>query len=426
MGIEEIYQLFKESAGVSTDTRNIKTDSLFFALKGDNFNGNNFAIKALEQGALFAIIDEELEINSAKLIRVENVLVALQDLATYHRQQFDIPVIGITGSNGKTTTKELISVVLGTSKKVHFTKGNFNNHLGVPLTLLEMPTDTEIAVIEMGANHLGEIANLCKIAQPNFGIITNIGKAHLEGFGGIEGVLRAKSELYHYIITNGETVFINSQDKVLNNMSKRFNNPIKYPAKGDFFTCDFAGANPFVVFRVDDKSYTTQLIGKYNFDNIAGALAIGSYFKIPLDKSIKAVCSYVPSNNRSQVIKGAFNNIILDAYNANPESVKVAIENFAAMEAPSKSVILGDMLELGADSRKEHEALGKLVSSKGFNAIFFCGKEIRSAVPKCLGSLYFSTKEELAAYLTENPVKDSSVLIKASRGIGLETLVDKL
>ena len=426
MVIKDIYQLFKESVGISTDTRKIKQGSLFFALKGDNFNGNKFAIQALEQGASFAIIDEEIESDSGKLILVENVLVTLQELATYHRKKFNIPVIGITGSNGKTTTKELITTVLSTSKKVHFTKGNFNNHLGVPLTLLEMPTDTEIAVIEMGANHIGEIADLCKIAQPNYGIITNIGKAHLEGFGGFEGVLRAKSELYQYIITNGETVFINSQDEVLNNMSKRFANPIKYPAKEDFFTCDFVGANPFVEFRVDNKSYTTQLIGKYNYDNIAGALAIGSYFKIPQEKAIEAVCNYVPTNNRSQVIKTELNTLILDAYNANPGSMKAAIENFSSMDVDSKIVILGDMLELGNDSRKEHEVLGKLVGSKGFNAVFFCGKEIRDAAPKCIGSFYFATKVELSKYLIENPIKGSTVLIKGSRGIGLETIVDKL
>ncbi len=426
MGIDTIYELFKQSTGVSTDTRKIKNGSLFFALKGDNFNGNNFATKALEQGASYAIIDEDIKETSDKLIRVDNVLKTLQELATYHRKQFNIPIIGITGSNGKTTTKELIAAVLAATKKVHFTKGNFNNHLGVPLTLLKMPADTEIAVIEMGANHIGEIANLCKIAQPNYGIITNIGKAHLEGFGGIEGVRKGKSELYQHIATQGKTVFINSQDVVLNSYSTLFNNPIKYPAKEDFFTCEFVGANPFVEFKIEGKQYTSQLIGKYNYDNIVGALAIGSYFKVPLAKAIEAVCNYEPTNNRSQVIKTDHNTLILDAYNANPDSMKAAIENFAAMEVNSKSVILGDMLELGEDSRKEHEDLGKLVGSMGFNAIFFCGKEIRSAAPKCIGSFYFATKKELSIYLSKNPLKDSTVLIKASRGIGLETLVDKL
>ncbi len=426
MKIEEIYALFIESAGVSTDTRKITKGSLFFALKGDNFNGNKFALKALEQGASYAIIDEKVDAVSDSLIQVTNALSTLQELANYHRNQFDIPIIGITGSNGKTTTKELISTVLAEKYKVHFTQGNFNNHLGVPLTLLAMPQNTEIAIIEMGANHIGEIANLCKIANPNYGIITNIGKAHLEGFGGVEGVLRAKSELYQHILSKGETVFINSQEEALNNMSKRFSNPIMYPNLGDFFECSFVGANPFVEFNVDGANHTTQLIGKYNFDNIATALAIGSYFKVPLPKAVNAVCNYIPGNNRSQIIKTSNNTLILDAYNANPGSMKAAIENFAGMEASSKSVILGDMLELGSDSQKEHEVLGHLVSSKQFNAIFFCGKEIRYAATKCLGSLYFATKKELATYLAENPLANTTVLMKASRSIGLETLVDIL
>lgn len=426
MGIETIYKLFLKSKGVTTDTRKIIKGALFFALKGENFNGNNYVIKALDQGAAFAIVDEDIEGSSDKVIRVGNVLKTLQDLANYHRNQFNIPVIGITGSNGKTTTKELIAAVLKTTYKVHYTAGNFNNHLGVPLTLLNMPTDTEMAVIEMGANHIGEIAELCQISNPNYGIITNIGKAHLEGFGSFEGVLRAKSELYQYILTNGKTVFINSQDDVLNNMSKRFSNPIKYPAKDDFFSCQFVGSNPFVEIKIDGNNHLTQLIGKYNYYNITGALTIGAYFKVPKAKAIDAICTYNPSNNRSQIVKTASNTLILDAYNANPGSMKAAVENFAAMKVDSKYVILGDMLELGEDSKKEHEVLGQLVGSKKFNGILFCGKHIKPATPKCLGSLYFATKEELATYLSANPIKDSTVLIKASRGIALETLVENL
>lgn len=426
MGVEKIYKLFLQSKGVSTDTRKITSGSIFFALKGDNFNGNTFATEALNQGASYAIIDEDIDKTSAQLIKVENVLKTLQQLATFHRKQFNIPVIGITGSNGKTTTKELIAAVLSTTKKVHYTKGNFNNHLGVPLTLLAMPMDTEIAVIEMGANHLGEIAELCEISQPNYGIITNIGKAHLEGFGSFEGVLRAKSELYQYILTKGKNVFINSNDDVLNNMSKRFSDPIKYPSKNDYFTCDFIAANPFVEFKIGSDNFLTKLIGSYNYDNIAGALTIGSFFNIPIELAVNAICQYIPSNNRSQIVETKHNTLILDAYNANPDSMKAAIENFASMDTSSKMVILGDMLELGENSKKEHEDLGRLVGSKNFNGIFYCGKEIRSAAPKSIGSLYFATKEELAKYLVENPLKGSTVLIKASRGIGLETLVDKL
>ncbi len=426
MIIEVIYKHFLASTGINTDTRKITDGAIFFALKGDNFNGNQFALGAIKQGASYAIVDVDVDGSTQNIIRVDNVLKTLQDLANYHREQFDIPVIAITGSNGKTTTKELITTVLATTKKVHFTKGNFNNHIGVPLTLLAMPLGTEIAVIEMGANHIGEIAALCKIANPNYGIITNIGKAHLEGFGGIEGVLKGKTELYQHVRAHGNSVFINSQDKVLNNMRKRFDNPIMYPAKGDFFTCEFMEGDSFVSFSINDTSYTTQLIGKYNFDNIASALTIGSYFKIPLPKAIEAVCNYVPTNNRSQVIKTAHNTLILDAYNANPDSMKAAIDNFASIKSSAKYVILGDMLELGDDSKKEHEALGKLVDSKRFDAIFFCGKEIKSAAPKCIGSFYFATKKELLMYLTENPIKGTTVLIKASRSIGLETLVEKL
>ncbi|MCF6359851.1 MAG: UDP-N-acetylmuramoyl-tripeptide--D-alanyl-D-alanine ligase [Cyclobacteriaceae bacterium] len=426
MGIKDIYKLFIKSTGVSTDTRNIKNGSLFFALKGETFNGNRFAYEAITQGAAYAIVDEDIDNSANTIIKVDNVLQTLQELSSHHRNQLDIPVIGITGSNGKTTTKELIASVLSTKFKVHFTQGNFNNHLGVPLTLLAMPQDTDIAVIEMGANHIGEIANLCKIANPNYGIITNIGKAHLEGFGGVEGVLRAKSELYQHILAHGETVFINSQDEVLNNMSKRFNNPIKYPRSGDFFECKYLGANPFVEFEIDGKAHSSRLIGKYNFDNIASALTIGFYFKVPLGKAVLAIKKYIPTNNRSQVIKTAKNTLILDAYNANPGSMQAAIENFAEMDAKSKSVILGDMLELGEDSAKEHELLGKLVGSKKFNAVLFCGTEIRKAAPKCIGSLYFKTKAELSDYLTANPLVKTTVLIKASRSIGLETLAKKL
>lgn len=426
MGIEELYERFVTSKGVSTDSRKITKESIFFALKGENFNGNQFAEQAIEEGANYAVVDEPVDNTSEKIIKVNNVLETLQQLANYHRNQFTIPVIGITGSNGKTTSKELIATVLGSALKVHYTQGNFNNHIGVPLTLLAMPKETEIAVIEMGANHIGEIAALCKIAEPTYGIITNIGKAHLEGFGGYEGVLRGKTELYDHVLQNGETVFINSQDSVLSNMAKRFKAPVMYPAASDFFTCSFVEASPYVVFEVDGASYTTQLIGKYNYNNIAGALTIGKYFKVPLQGAIEAVCNYVPSNNRSQVVKTKTNTLILDAYNANPGSMKASVENFAEMKAETKTVILGDMLELGVSSQEEHEAIGQLVYDKGFNSAFFCGKEMRNAARKCIGSMYFEKKEELAEYLKANPIKDSTVLIKASRGMGLETLVELL
>ncbi len=426
MQTEALYPLFLQSSGITTDTRNISKNQLFFALKGTHFNGNKFAQQALEQGALYAIVDEAPPEPHPNILQVKNVLTSLQQLARYHRNQFNIPVIGITGSNGKTTTKELIARVLSTRYKVHFTQGNFNNHIGVPLTLLAMPPQTEMAVIEMGANHIGEIAALCNIANPNYGLITNIGKAHLEGFGGIEGVLRGKTELYQHIKAHGKNVFINSTDTVLANMAKRFSHPILYPGKHDFVHLEYRQANPFVAFSYQSRNYTTHLTGNYNFANLAAALAIGLFFKVPASKALHAVCTYTPGNNRSQIVKTKNNTLILDAYNANPDSMKVAIENFASMDYAKKMVILGDMLELGNETPKEHAALGKLVCSKGFDGVFYCGKASKEAAKKCIGSLYFATKEELAQYLQKHPITKATVLMKASRGIGLETLVDYL
>jgi UDP-N-acetylmuramoyl-tripeptide--D-alanyl-D-alanine ligase len=427
MSIERIYKAFQASSGICTDTRKITPDCLFFALKGDNFNGNKYALEALKAGAKFAVVDEKIDDSNERVLLVDDALTCLQELAHHHRSKFSIPIIGITGSNGKTTTKELIREVLGEKYRVHATSGNFNNHIGVPLTLLSMPEDTEMAIVEMGANHVGEIAALCNIAAPTHGIITNIGKAHLEGFGGIEGVIRGKSELYHYLIQHDGVAFINSQNDILYNMSKRFDNPILYPSAGDFYHCTLLSAKPFVHLRSKTGLLiASQLIGEYNFENIASALCIGSYFDVPEASMKEAVEAYLPDNNRSQLIKTDSNLIILDAYNANPNSMSVAIDNLSNLTAEKKVAIIGDMLELGEDSVQEHYQIGQQLADLQLNNVFLCGPHSKSAKNACPEAIYFESKEELVDYLKLNRIDNSSILIKASRGMGLESLVTHL
>jgi UDP-N-acetylmuramoyl-tripeptide--D-alanyl-D-alanine ligase len=424
---EALYEKYLACAGVSTDTRSITPNALFFALKGPNFNANAYASQALEKGAKFALIDEEKYETDDRFILVEDVLTTLQQLANHHRKQLNIPFIGINGTNGKTTTKELVNAVLSKKYKTHATKGNLNNHIGVPLTLLSIHADTEIAVIEMGANKVGDIAELCQIAEPTHGLTTNIGKAHLEGFGGFEGAIRGESELYHYFIQSGGTAFINSQDPILANMSKRFEKPLFYPAQGDYLHCELLGADPFIVYRDEQqREIHTQLLGTYNFNNIAAALCIGKYFSVPAEAANDAVKAYNPTNKRSEVVKKGSNTIILDAYNANPDSMKAAIENLRHMEAPKKAVLLGDMYELGDDTEKEHQALGQLLNDAGFDQILLCGKYMLAAASACPQSEYFSDKKQLEEYIQNNSFESTTLLIKASRGMALETLVDKL
>ena len=362
MSLESIYLAFLSSSGVCTDTRSISQDCMFFALKGDNFNGNHYAKEALAAGARYVVVDEDLGLSNDQYFLVDDVLTTLQKLATRHRLKLNFPVLAITGSNGKTTTKELIREVLSAKFNVHATVGNFNNHIGVPLTLLQTTVETEIAIIEMGANHIGEIAALCDIARPDFGLITNIGRAHLEGFGNLEGVIRAKSELYQYLIINKGVAFINSQNEILKNMAKRFRDPIFYPSQNDNYHCEFISAEPFVHIKTaGGVAIETQLVGTYNFENIAAALCIGHYFSVPESEMVKAIANYLPSNNRSQVVSTASNTIILDAYNANPNSMKAALQNFNQMKANKKVAILGDMFELGEESEDEHNKIGQLL-----------------------------------------------------------------
>ncbi|HZB13834.1 MAG TPA: UDP-N-acetylmuramoyl-tripeptide--D-alanyl-D-alanine ligase [Chryseolinea sp.] len=425
--IKELYDKFQQSGKVSTDTRQISAGSIFFALKGDKFNANTFALQALEKGALYSVVDEKEYANNERCILVDDVLETLQQLARYHRDQLNIPVIGLTGSNGKTTSKELLNSVLSKKYKTYATKGNLNNHIGVPLTLLAIDKTVEIAVVEMGANHLGEIALLCSIANPSHGFITNIGRAHIGMFGGFENIIRAKSELYQHLIENGGIVFINSQNEILANMAKRFKQPIFYPATNDYYHGELISADPFVQVRAENGTHLqTKLIGSYNFENIMSALCIGKYFDVPADAANEAVEQYEPGNMRSQMVKKGTNTIILDAYNANPSSMQAAVENLAAMKTDRKVVILGDMFELEDEAEKEHKLLGQLLRKKKFDQVYLCGKLFKSALAEIPAAKYFEDKTSLIENLKKNPVSDSIILVKASRGIGLETIVEYL
>lgn len=427
MQIEALYQLFTESGKISTDTRQISEGSIFFALRGDKFNANEFAPQALEKGARFCVIDDARFAQDNRCVLVSDVLTTLQDLARYHRSQLTIPIVGLTGSNGKTTSKELVYAVLSKKYKTYATRGNLNNHIGVPLTVLSIDHSYEMAVVEMGANHLGEIALLCSIAKPTHGFITNIGKAHIGTFGGFENIIRGKSELYHHLITSGGTVFINSQNEILANMAKRFKSPYFYPAKGDYYHAELIDADPFIRFKSEnDEEVHTQLMGAYNFENIAAALCIGKYFGVDAQAANRAVAEYVPANMRSQIVKKGTNTIILDAYNANPSSMEAAINNLAAMKAAKKVVILGDMFELEEEAVKEHQRIGELVGSKNFSQVYLCGKLMKSAKEVYKQAQHFETKDQLVEALKKAPVQDATILVKASRGIGLETVVEYL
>jgi UDP-N-acetylmuramoyl-tripeptide--D-alanyl-D-alanine ligase len=427
MEIEKIYSKYRESKKISTDTRQITPGSIFFALKGDKFNANEFAEEALSKGASYAVIDEEKFRKNERFILVPDVLTALQKLARHHRDQLNIPVIALTGSNGKTTSKELVHAVLSKKFRTHATKGNLNNHIGVPLTLLSIDDTAKIAVVEMGANHLGEIALLCDIANPTHGFITNIGKAHIGTFGGYENIIRGKAELYQHLITHNGKVFINSQNPILFNMAKRFRDPVFYPAVGDFYHAELISADPMVKVKAENgEEVQTNLIGGYNFENIAAALCIGKFFGVDAVAANQAIAHYVPGNMRSQVMKKESNTIILDAYNANPSSMQAAIENISAMQASKKVLILGDMFELEGEADKEHQAIGKLIKDKGISNVYLCGSLFKSALREIPQAKYFVKKEDLATELKQFPVKDATILVKASRGIGLETIVEFL
>jgi UDP-N-acetylmuramoyl-tripeptide--D-alanyl-D-alanine ligase len=425
--IETLYTRFLESRKVSTDTRSIEAGSLFFALKGPSFNANAFAAEALQKGAAYAVVDEAVYVKDERYLLVPDVLTALQDVARHHRKQLTIPIIGLTGSNGKTTSKELVNVVLSKKYKTFATKGNLNNHIGVPLSILSIDSSIELAVIEMGANHVGEIALLSSIAQPTHGFITNIGKAHIGTFGGFENIIRGKSELYHHLIVNNGIVFINSQNEILSNMAKRFAKPVFYPTAGNYYHCELTATDPFVKVKTEGgDEITTHLVGAYNFENVAVALCIGKFFGVDEKKANSAAAEYQPSNMRSQMMKKGSNTVILDAYNANPSSMQAAIESLASMKATNKVAIVGDMFELEEEAEAEHNAIGKLLGEKKFDAVFLCGSLMACAAQQLPSALHFAEKENLILYLKKNPIQNATILVKASRGIGLESVVDAL
>ena len=416
MKLEDLYKVFTKTYKVSTDTRSIDEGSIFFALKGDNFNGNKFVDKALDAGAAMAVIDEKEYYVKGKTFLTENVLDFLQKFANYHRKQMKATFIGITGTNGKTTTKELVHQVLSKKYNVLATKGNFNNHIGVPLTLLSITPQHDVAIIEMGANHQGEIADLCKIAMPEYGYVTNFGKAHLEGFGSFEGIVKTKSELYQYLLSTNGTAFVNGEDNI--QIEKTKNNKKSFLSDKIFFE----GANPFVNVNNNGILIKTNLIGNYNFANIKCAISIGEFFGVDRIKIKDALEEYHPTNNRSQIIEKDSNTIILDAYNANPTSMRAAISNLEEMDSDYKVAILGDMFELGDYSQDEHNKLANELSASSIDEIHLIGKEFSNSKTKRL-KYYDSAKE-----FTEDGIlkrfKNSTILIKGSRGMALEKILD--
>jgi UDP-N-acetylmuramoyl-tripeptide--D-alanyl-D-alanine ligase len=426
MQIAEIYEKFKESKGVTTDTRKIGQGQIFFALKGENFNANNFAEQAIALGASYAVVDEMEHAQNPQCILVDDVLETLQKLANFHRKTFNIPVIGLTGSNGKTTNKELLVRVLSKNFKVHATKGNLNNHIGVPLTLLEMTAETEMAVIEMGANHQKEIAMLSNICEPTHGFITNLGKAHLEGFGGEEGVRKGKGELFDFLKNSHGTTFVNQTDEKLTSLVKEKNMLLVVYYGADEFSLKMTAESPTVTFQIPENEhiYTTHIGGKYNFDNMQTAFAVGRFFGVSHTDAAEAIADYNPDNNRSQVIEKGSNSFLMDAYNANPSSMAASVKNFGNLKTEKqKVVILGDMFELGEYSQPEHEALGKLTSEQDFDTVVLYGENMQHALTPLPKAYYFTDKFSLHNWLIEKAFENTYFLVKGSRGVGLESVL---
>lgn len=422
MNILDLHKHFIASKGVSTDTREKLQDRMFFALKGDNFDGNKFAQKALAKGAKLAVVDDKSLVGNSQVVVVENTLSALQDLARFHRRYLKLPLIAITGSNGKTTTKELVAGVLAEKYKVKQTLGNLNNHIGVPLTLLQMNLSTQIGVVEMGANHQKEIAHLCVIAEPNYGYITNFGKAHLEGFGGFEGVIKGKSELYDFLRESGKKIFVNGDDELALKQSSGGSRIIF--GKGDAADCQVSleSVDPLVRIRYREQSIKSQLLGAYNADNIAAAICIGEYFEVSPIAIKRAIEQYKPDNNRSQVIQQGTNRFILDAYNANPTSMKLAIGSFKSYTAEYRVAILGDMFEIGDRALAEHQKIVDLLEAESaIDVAFVCGETFAQTT---VGNVrQFSTFQELKDTIATENFQNSFILIKGSRGMAMERVL---
>lgn len=429
MNIARLYEEFFQGHRVTTDSRNIRENDVFIALRGENFNGNEFARQALEQGASLAVVDDPEFRQNDRCLLVENGLSFLQEIASYHRHRLRIPILGITGTNGKTTTKELCLAVLSRRFKTVATQGNLNNHIGVPLTLLSMDETTEFGIVEMGANHPGEIKTLCNIADPDFGIITNIGQAHLEGFGSYENIIRTKKQLYDHVFRKAGKVFVNADDPLLTELSAGHER-ILYGRTEGYLKGELLQSIPYLVYELKtlkgNLCISTKLTGGYNFDNAMAASCLGSYFGVPPLEIRKAIETYRPTNLRSQLVKTVHNIIVVDAYNANPSSMKAALDNFAEMQAPHKTVILGEMRELGDTSEEAHRNIIRTLSEKHFDTAFLVGNNFEH----CSNSLnfihYFKDTDSLIGFLKEHPVRSSCILVKGSRGNRLERIVEYL
>jgi UDP-N-acetylmuramoyl-tripeptide--D-alanyl-D-alanine ligase len=426
MNIEELYKLFLANPSVKTDTRHIVEGDIFFALKGPNFNGNNYAEKAVEAGASYCICDEKSSFINKKIIYVDDVLKTLQELAKHHRMQFKIPFIAITGSNGKTTTKELCHAVISSTFKCYTTKGNLNNHIGIPLTILSVKQDAEMAIIEMGANHLHEIESYCAYTMPTHGLITNCGKAHLEGFGSEAGVRKGKGELYDYLEKNNGIVFLNTDHSYLIQMSKKIKNIITY---GKNATAEYSGniitGDPYINIEITNGAkglIKTKIAGRYNFDNVMAAVCMGKVFGVSNKNIISAIEDYSPDNSRSQIINKGSNTILLDAYNANPSSMKEAIENFAAMQnnGKSKIIVLGEMKEMGTASEYEHKTIIDTLLKHKWDKVILTGQEFKN-LPYHF--IHFNTTKETADWFNQQQYQNSLILIKGSRGMAMENIM---
>ncbi|WDF46643.1 UDP-N-acetylmuramoyl-tripeptide--D-alanyl-D-alanine ligase [Chryseobacterium sp. KACC 21268] len=423
MNISEFYPIYLQSTNVVIDSRKIERGSIFFAFSGDNYNAAEKAKEAIDKGAIAVIMEDENYYDPENnIFYVPSTLLFLQQLSILHRDQLDIPIIGLTGSNGKTTTKELISTVLASKFKTQFTFGNLNNHIGVPLTLLSIRKEHEMAVIEMGANHQKEIEMLCEIAKPNIGYITNFGKAHLEGFGGYEGVIKGKSELYNYLINNDQTILVNENDAIQKEKTDSYSSKITFGVPTSDYQFESIFKNNFVGIKYKETEIFSNLTGKYNYDNISAAVALGLHFKLNIEDIKAAIENYVPSNMRSQIQKKGEKTLVLDTYNANPSSMLVSLENFKTFEG-SKTIIIGDMLELGEESLQEHQAIIDFAKSCNFDEIVTVGPHFKSVYQSVNA---FLNTSELIERLQLVPIKEENILLKASRGIALEKIIDFL
>lgn len=423
MNVTQFYPIYQQCKSVVIDNRNLKKDDIFFAFSGENFDAATRANQAIEDGALAVIVENPTYENPEKNIYyVPSTLEFLQALAKYHRQQLDIPIIGLTGSNGKTTTKELIATVLSKKFSVQFTKGNLNNHIGVPLTLLSIRPEHEIAVVEMGANHQKEIELLCSITQPTLGYITNFGKAHLEGFGGFEGVIKGKSELYDYLKSEHKTIIVNENDAIQVEKTKDYPKTITFGSPTSEFNFELFYQHNQVGIKYHNQTALTQLTGAYNFTNISVAVALGLYFNIDFEQIKEAIETYEPTNMRSQIMQKHGKTLVLDTYNANPSSMALSLENFSKFDG-TKTIIIGDMLELGEFSKQEHEQILNLANNLAFEQIITvgpCFKQVNQS------SLAFENTQDLSIYLQQHPINAKNILLKGSRGIGLEKVIDNI